>query len=104
MSVQNIANVNSPTVPLAVTTTSASVNLPNKGPLVLVSNIGASPAWLASGTTAATAVASTGNGLCVPNGQTFYMRLNPTDGVLAAVTATGTTTLSISCVSGGVIS
>ena len=102
MSVVNLVHINSPTVPLALTTTSARIALPQKSPAVMISNTGTTPAWVSSGDVTVVAVASTGNGVCVPGGMTFTLRLQPTDTHVAGVTATGTSTLSISNVTGAV--
>lgn len=104
MSQQNIAFANSPTVTLSVTTTSARVALAQKSPFILVSNTGSNPAWVSSGDANIAATASTGNGVCVPNGQTMFLRISPNDTNVAAVCATGTATLSISNANGGITS
>lgn len=104
MSIINFAHLNSPTVPLAVTAASARVALPQtETGMLVISNTGASPAFCSAGDANITAAASTGNGMCVPNGQTLSFRIGPRDTHVAAICAgAGTATLSISVVNGGV--
>lgn len=85
---------------LTVTTSSSGVNIGTVGNQLLITNYGTAPAFLAFGISAATATTS---GVCVLAGsQVVYTRPtlgSPENGApiefVAAITATGTTTLQI---------
>lgn len=108
MSVLNLATVNSSTQQLAVTATSANIALTQRTGIVLISNTGANSVLVktgvGSGTTAvlpASGAAGQDN-ILIPAGTTFSLSCNQKDTYLAAITTTGTSTIFISAVKGGV--
>lgn len=97
MSDSDIMSINSPSVSLAVTAASANVLLPNTSSLIRVVNLGAAPAYLATG--GSTITAAVGTNLCIPAGAVEVFAKQNNDRYLAAISS-GTTNLSISCVEG----
>lgn len=98
MSAYNIATINSPTVSLSVTATSANVSLPIASNFLIISNIGTAEAYVRSGLGVGT-TAVVGTNFCVPAGAIVAFRKDYLDNYLAAISST-TTTLSISCTEG----
>lgn len=96
-----VAYVNST---IAVTTTSQSIAMQGAGPTVLVQNVGAVECFIAvggSGVTATAAAASpatdaTDGSMSIPAGAIAVYTIPEVDTHLAAVTASGTTTLRVS--------
>jgi hypothetical protein len=87
-------HINAAAVQLAVTTSSASVQLPPSSLNgVEIVNIGTAPAYVACGGSGVTASATT-NRVVQPNWPRIFMR-NTGDLFIAAITASGTATLVI---------
>lgn len=96
----NLANVNSPTVPLTANTSTSNVALPCSGSMITVTNLGSNPVWCATGGSTVTATASTGNGMCVAPNTVQDFSIQPKDTTFAAISTGGSSILSISVVTG----
>jgi hypothetical protein len=96
-----LLNLNSPTVPLSATTSGVNVAYPVRGSGVMITNLGAYPAWCASGVGSGTAaVASTGNGILIAPGAVIDAQIANSDTYIGCITTGGTSLLSISVVEG----
>lgn len=90
---ENIANINSKSVSLTVTTVTGNVALDSKGGAnVIVVNNGDEIAYVCSGSS--TVTATTAN-FPIPPGAAFSLKKDPAHTHVAAITATGTTPIAI---------
>ena len=100
-STNTLMQLNAPTVPLSATTAGVNVALPTRGSGVMISNLGAYPAWCASGVgSGVAAAASTGNGILIAPGAIIDAQINNSDTYVGCITTGGTSLLSISVVEG----
>jgi len=98
-----LLQLNSPTVPLSaiITAGGANVALPVRGSGVMITNLGAYPAWCSSGVgSTLTAAASTGNGILIAPGAVITAQINNSDTYVACITTGGTSLMSVSVVEG----
>lgn len=93
----NIAYINANTVSLAVTSTTGSVAYGVSSDFVRIVNLGSTTAYIRSGDSTVTATTSH---LAIAGGAIEVFRRDWKDTHFAAITSSGTTTLSISSVGG----
>ncbi len=80
---------------LSVTTTSGYVALTGSGSQILVQNVGSTECFIMVADTTADAEAFVGDNLSIPGNRERILSIRPTAAYLAAITASGTTTLRI---------
>lgn len=100
MSVLNLAQITSETVVITAAVTSANVAVNCSSGMLLISNTGTVAVYVNAGSS--TVAATTTTNICIPAGQTFCLRVQPTFTHVAAISESSTAKVSISSVNGGV--